>query len=290
MNRRRAVRLKAVLFALGALLLAGRQGARASDNPYFVTYDHWLEEPGNLEVELSATGGVPRTGQKAFVAPYLELEYGAASWWTANLYLEGQHTSGDSTIFTGWRLENRFRPFPAIGHAVPIFYLEYEHINEGSRIFKEIVGHAPDFDEPNSVLRKETVDEIEGRLILATDTHGWNLAGNLVFEKNLTENEELEFGYSLAASHRLVETHNTECLFCLDALKAGVELYGGLGTAGNAGFRDTSQYVAPGLSWQIGDETSLRLQTAFGLTDGSRPALLRLGLAYEFEDIGPSLK
>src|SRR5256885_10134847 len=42
-----------------------------------VTYDHHLEEAGNLEIGISNTTGVPRTGERAFFAPYLELEYGA---------------------------------------------------------------------------------------------------------------------------------------------------------------------------------------------------------------------
>src|SRR5947209_7811708 len=91
------------------LLAAGALSAVAQERPYFVTYDHQLEEAGNLEIAPSATIGVPRRGQRAYFAPYVEFEYGITGWWTTELYLEGQSTRGDSTIFTGWRLEHRFR-------------------------------------------------------------------------------------------------------------------------------------------------------------------------------------
>ena len=66
------------------------------ESPYFVTYDHHMEEPGNLEIETSTTMGIPRSGQKFFVAPYAEFEYGLTGRWTTELYLEGAATAGDS--------------------------------------------------------------------------------------------------------------------------------------------------------------------------------------------------
>src|SRR5436190_13693828 len=84
--------------------------AVAQERAYFVTYDHYLEEPGNLEIALASTSGFPRGRGYAYVAPWLELEYGITGWWTAELYLEGVATRGQGSGFTGWRWENRFRP------------------------------------------------------------------------------------------------------------------------------------------------------------------------------------
>src|SRR4030081_880219 len=95
----------ATLFVAGTVF-----AVPAQESPNFVTYDHHLEERGDLEVAVSSTVGIPRQGQPAFVAPYAELEYGMTDWWTSALYLEGLSRRHDSTIFTGWRLENRFRP------------------------------------------------------------------------------------------------------------------------------------------------------------------------------------
>ena len=45
----------------------------------------------------------------AFVANAMEFEYGVKGWWTTELYLDGQSTYSESSVFTGWRWENRFR-------------------------------------------------------------------------------------------------------------------------------------------------------------------------------------
>src|SRR5690349_5247617 len=86
------------------LLLAATRTTFAQESPFFVTYTHHMEEPGNLDIETSSTSGIPRTGQRFYSAPYIELEYGVTARWTSELYLEGQSTRGDSTVFTGWRL------------------------------------------------------------------------------------------------------------------------------------------------------------------------------------------
>jgi len=91
-----------------ALLLGVPSRLHAQESPYMVTYDHYLEEPGSLEVEYFSTLGTQRGGHD-FHAAWLEFEYGAKAWWTTELYLDGQTTFGDSTVFTGFRWENRFR-------------------------------------------------------------------------------------------------------------------------------------------------------------------------------------
>src|SRR6202007_2830852 len=97
------------LFAVLLTLVATLTLANAQESPYIVTYDHYLEEPGNLEVEYFSTFGTQRGGND-FHAFWTELEYGATAWWMTELYLEGQTTLQESTIFTGLRFENRIRP------------------------------------------------------------------------------------------------------------------------------------------------------------------------------------
>src|SRR5882672_4020153 len=100
-----------ILLVTPFLLLFSCPGSFAQESPFFVTYTHHMEEPGNLDVEVSSTAGVPRSGQKAYFAPYLELEYGLTARWTSEIYLEGESTWGDSSVFTGWRWENRYKLF-----------------------------------------------------------------------------------------------------------------------------------------------------------------------------------
>ena len=116
--------MRSVFFLL-ALALA--LPLHAQEN-YFVTYSHELEEPGNLEIEAKSVTGAPKDGN-AFVATALEFEYGVKTWWTSELYLDGQITAGESTVFTGFRWENRVRPLLSEHWINPILYFEFEDIN-----------------------------------------------------------------------------------------------------------------------------------------------------------------
>src|SRR5262249_23653315 len=97
--------------------------AFAQGGPYIWTYDHHLEEPDNLEIEYFSTFGTQQGGND-FHAFWLEIEYGVRAWWTTELYLDGQHTFNDSTLFTGFRWENRIRPLRAEHFINPVFYIE----------------------------------------------------------------------------------------------------------------------------------------------------------------------
>src|SRR3974377_379872 len=81
--------------------------AVAAEGPFFITYTHQMEEPGNLEITARNLTGKPQDGSQ-FLGSALELEYGVKGWWTSELYLDGQTTGNDSTLFTGYRWENRF--------------------------------------------------------------------------------------------------------------------------------------------------------------------------------------
>jgi hypothetical protein len=262
----------------------------AQESPYFVTYNHHMEEPGNLDIEFSSTTDVPRSGQRFYFAPWTELEYGVTARWTAELYLEGQSTWQDSTIFTGWRLENRFRPMKREHWVNPVLYLEYESINEADRIQKELEGGAPDISSPNSSLRAIKDRELETKLILSSDVHDWNLAGNFVVTKNFSQNAGVEFGYSFGLSRPLATmASGSNCRFCRENFSAGIEIYGALGSSLGFGLKDTAQYAAPVFAWLISDNSTLRFSPGFGLTHESSPVLFRFGYGYEISGIGSKL-
>src|SRR5215831_1249202 len=138
----------------------------AQESPYLVTYDHYLEEPGNLEVEYFSTFGTQR-GAGDFIADWTELEYGATAWWTTELYLDGQSTFNDSTIFTGFRWENRVRLLKTEHIINPVLYFEYEQISEADKIMKEVEGHdvASDHATPNALARQGLNHELEFKLL-----------------------------------------------------------------------------------------------------------------------------
>ena len=266
------------LFALLVILLCPMLialGAFAQEAPYFVTYSDDMEDRGDLEIAVQNTLGVPQHNLPVYTAPLLEMEYGARSWWTSGLYLEGQWTSGDSTIFTGWRFENRFRPLKGEHRINPVLYFEYENINEADRIQKEIVGHADLSPASNAELRRGVARELETKLILSSDVRDWNLAENFIVEKNLTQNEGFEFGYALGVSRAVSKR-----------LDAGVEMYGGLGSTHQFGLSQTAHYLAPGISWKPTHASTFRFSPAFGITGLSQTLFLRFGYSYEVEDFG----
>src|SRR5215470_17651629 len=216
-----------VLFVLILTALSIPNSAGAQENPYFVAYDHYLEEPGNLEIEYFSTFGTHRGGND-FHAYWMEFEYGATAWWTTEFYLDGQSTFGDTTIFTGTRWENRFRPLKREHFINPILYVEYERKNGADKILKEGEGHdvEADFLTKNSVARHEIINEMEFKLILSSTFKGWNFTENTLAAKNLS-NESWEFGYALGTSRPLaLKASANRCTLCPQNFIAGVEMYG----------------------------------------------------------------
>jgi hypothetical protein len=264
---------------------------KAGEGPYFITYDHHLEEPGNLELGFNSSVGKPRNGNP-HLASWTELEYGTKGWWTTEVYLEGQSTRHDSTIFTGFRLENRFRLLMREHRVNPVLYVEFENINAASKTMQEVVGFDSQFDhaEPNGISRGEKEREIETKLILGSEFKGWNISENLIFEKNLA-NAPWEFGYAVGANRPLaLAASSRSCDFCRENFRAGVELYGGLGDAHNITMAGTSQYVAPVLSWELSNGTSFRISPTFGMTPNSHKFLFRFGVAHELGGFGRRLR
>jgi hypothetical protein len=250
-----------------ACVLGAAIDAEAQERPYFVTYNDRLETPGELEVSVLSTIGDVKESPNYF-APWIEIEYGVARRWTAELYLEGVAMHKDASAFTGWRLENRFRPFAGDHFLNPVLYIEYENVNEASRIQKEIVGEGSQSRDPLGQLLHEHAHELEGRLIVSKYFRDWEVAGNAILEKNLSEDEGLEYGYAASASKRFGH------------LTAGLEVYGGLGVS-NPEFEQTRHFVAPILAWRLTKGSVVKGSVGFGVTDASERYLVRLGYSID---------
>jgi hypothetical protein len=265
------------------LVLCGRVAtASAQEGPYFVTYTHYLEEPGNVEIALANTTGIPKNGHSVYNAPWLELEYGFTGWWTGELYLEGVTTSRDGNAFTGWRWENRFRPLRGEHRINPVLYVEYESINEASRIQKEIVGSGGIAYEPIAALRGHHAHELEAKLILSSVVGAWNVSENIIFEKNLSADEGVELGYSVGVSRPLgTLASGTTCHLCAENFLAGVEAYGGLGSTVAFAKDQQRHYVAPVVAWHVNDRSTIKASVGLGLTETSDRYLVRMAWSYE---------
>jgi hypothetical protein len=268
------------------LLSVCTQRSLAQEPPYLVTYSDALEEPGNLEVAMKGVQASPKNGN-AFASATLELEYGAKGWWTTELYLSGQTTQNDSTIFTGFRWENRVRPLLRHHFINPVLYMEFEDISHADRSLLEIVGHdsISDLVVPNAQGRKTVEREMELKLILSSDAKGWNISENFIAEKNLS-NEPWEFGYALGISRPLASKANSRpCFFCRQNFAAGAEMYGGLGDRYSFGWKETSQYLGPTVSFDIPKGPTVTFSPSFGLNANSVGVLYRFKVSYEIQQI-----
>jgi hypothetical protein len=268
------------------LIFAGCRTAHAQlEQPYFVTYSSTLEEPGNLEIENQNIAAGPKNAN-GFFAPTIELEYGLTAWWTTEGYIQGQATNHDSSVLTGFRFENRFRPIPRELWINPVIYVEYENVNKADKSYLEITGNTSSqtLEVPNALLRKELERSIEAKLILSSNVKGWNISENIISEKAVNEAESWEFGYALGASRPLgLRASARRCAFCLQNWGVGAELFGGLGTRYNFGLGQTEQYAGPTVALNTPSGLTYKFSPEFGLNDNSVGVLWRFGVSYEIQ-------
>lgn len=277
--------------ALYLVLFFGCFGAQRvwaqQEPPYFVTYSSVMEEPGNLEIENQNVAAAPKNAN-AFFAPTVEFEYGTTAWWTTEFYLQGQKTANDSAVFTGFRVENRFRPIPRELWVNPVLYVEYENMNDADKSFLEVVGNdsIQTVQEPNAVLRADTEREVEGKLILSSQAKGWNFSENVIAEKVVNGADPWEFGYALGAARPLRLTASGRlCTVCLKNVAAGAEMFGGLGTTAGFGLHQTSHYAGPVVALTTPQGWTYKFGPEFGLNDNSAGVLWKFGASYEIEQV-----
>ncbi|HEY3618798.1 MAG TPA: hypothetical protein VGK96_18460 [Candidatus Sulfotelmatobacter sp.] len=276
---------RAFLFVFAAIVVAATLSCKlqAQEN-YFVTYSQELEEPGNLEIAAKSVTGSPKEGNP-FVATALEFEYGLKTWWTTEVYLDGQTTAGESTVFTGFRLENRMRPLLREHWINPVLYFEFEDINGADKVLLEVVGRDTRADFLTRNNRREKKREAELKLILSSNFKGWNVSENIIAEKNFA-GTPWEFGYAVGASRALALAVSAKpCKFCRENFALGAEMYGGLGDRYSFGLAGTSHYLGPVATWNIPRGPTLRLSPNFGLNRYSDGFLFRFMLSYEIEQV-----
>ena len=281
----------------GGLLFAGSAlfgwfHCAAADHPFFVTYTTQMEEPGTLEIENRSVAGHPKGGN-AFVGSLVEFHYGVTTWWTTEFYIDGQTTRNESTIFTGYRWENRFRVLPHNYWITPVLYVEYENLSGADKTLIDVVGHevVADLTVPNDEARRETERVLELKLLLTSYHGAWSISENFISEKVLNSPRPWGFGYAFGTYRPLgLKAKPARCSFCPENFLAGVEVYGGLGTVKSFGLAHTSHYIGPCVAWAIGRGTSVKLSPSLGLTGTSARWLLRFGMVFEIKEVGRSLR
>jgi hypothetical protein len=269
-------------FTVFAVLAIGCCHMRAAEGPYLVTYTHQMEEQGNLDLETRSVLSKPSGGNR-FLGAATEFEYGVLGWWTTEIYLDGQTTAKDSTLFTGFRWENRFRLTKREHWINPVLYLEFEDINGADKALLEVVGHDGEADllDSNSSARHEKKRELEGKLLLGSNWRGWNFSENVIVEKNVAH-RPWEFGYAMGFYRALSSAARPDnCNLCRENFRVGAEAYGGLGDTQTLTLRDTSHYIGPTVEWTLASGTTFKVEPSFGVSGSSIPFLLRFGISYE---------
>src|ERR1700730_9212508 len=274
-------------FSLFLFLLLFGAAARGQEPPYFVTYSDALEEPGNLEIAYKGIKASPKTSN-TFNSGTLELEYGVNGWWTTEVYLNGQITQNDSTVFTGFRWDNLVRPFLRHHFINPVLYAEFENINGADGSFLQVLNHdsISDVRATNADGRADKKREMELKLILSSNTRGWNISENFISEKKLNQSGPWEFGYALGVSRPLtLSAGRNACLFCRENFVAGLELYGGLRTTDSFCLSGTSHYLGPNILFNFPKGPSIGFEPSFGENANSGGVLWRFKVSYEIEQI-----
>ncbi len=116
--------------------------------------------------------------------------------------------------------------------------------------------------------------ELEFRPILSRDVGRFSIDLNPAFELPTVSEERrtLEFNYGARVYYRLSR-----------ALVPGIEFFGGIGQIRDIdGPREQEHYVFPVVYGRLGRGLKMVAGPGFGLTRGSDPVILKLGVEYEF--------
>ncbi|NOZ26300.1 MAG: hypothetical protein GXO94_09465 [Nitrospirae bacterium] len=258
------------------LLLSG--AAYGGNGANFVLYNHHTADTGELEVMFMTDIGQEPDGTR-YTSQMVEFEVGVTDRWTSEFMIEGQVTSGEGGYnFTGFRWENRYRPFEYGTFLNPVFYMEYESLAEDTKYLMEVSGRE-DAAEREKARPRERV--LETRLILGRDiTPRLDMAVNWLNESDL-DTGVTSFGYAAGLNYRLFGRgpagHARDVVF-------GLELFGGLGDSDKGITADpgvTQHYLSPNLMIRLSGDLTVRFGGAIGLTDVSQD-LARFALGYEF--------
>ncbi len=284
-----------------ALLLSG--AARAGNGANFVLYDHHLAKKGETEINLYNDVSNIGSGEEDYAAQLVEFEYGVTAYWTTAFYLEGDHVDGEEYEFGGWRFENRLRLFEEATILNPVLYAEYEDVRSAHRYLLTVAGRtdtAEEEEEGETELREEAEEEteraLETRLILGHDfSDRFNVAFNWINETNV-KTGKWEFGYAAGLNYVFYEAGTSEGDKAPEVAPAGDW---GLekADAGDRALRrarrfparldarpdSTEQYLGVNLLGEWENHLHFGIGGAFGLTDDSENAILRLTAGYEFE-------
>ena len=289
----------AIMGALtGALPAFAPATAIAGNGANFVLYNQHTEEKGETEIEFYSDFSNVGRDEKNYTAQLVEVEYGVTDLWTTALYLEGVKISGQDYDFGSFRFENRVRLFSQPTLLNPVLYAEYEQKQPESQFIRSVVGRVDDEGVGEGDGEEKTEHELETKLILGHDlSDRLNVAFNWINEVKF-DNGVWSFGYAAGLNYAVFKSAGEDegeepgsevtrsDVWDVEKVTLGVEFYGGLGDSVRGLTFDadkTQQYAGINLQAEFENHVHLGVGGAFGLTDESEDAILRLTAGYEFE-------
>ena len=273
------------LMALG--LLRESQRCAAQEPPYFVTYSHAMEEPGNLEVEFKGTQAAPKN-DNAFGGGDGGVRVRREGVVDDRGVPERADDGERQHDLHGLSLGEPFSSAAggALDQSGSCISSTRTSTRRTGAFWRSWATTAwQDLLLTNAQARSDVEREMEMKLILSSNAKGWNFSENFITEKKHETSEPWEFGYAVAASRPLsLRAGARECAFCRENFAAGAEMYGGLGTTDSFGLKETSHYVgADWWRWNIPRGPTIQFSPSFGLNDNSMKVLWRVGVQYEFQ-------
>ncbi|MHB1947895.1 MAG: hypothetical protein ACYCQI_07270 [Gammaproteobacteria bacterium] len=261
-------------------------------NPYFTAFNTPLEKHSLMLMALPDFQ-VAQFGSNYFTG-MLMAQYGITSQLTVGIMAEGQKINGMPATFGGMRYNAYFHLFRDDRLLNLTLYGEYEDLN-GAALYKmEVAGFGPgDLMEPLALARSTSVRTFEQRVIVYHDWDRLNATFNFIRETALQSPHGSDYGYAfglfinpswMSGSMAGMASMNTPPALSISRLGYGLEMMGALGDNKRFGFywSDQQQYLGPIISYAISSKSSIRFETAFGLSKVSDPLILRLGLSYMF--------
>lgn len=267
------------VFAILPSLVYGGNGAN------FVLYNHHTAEAGEMEIMLMTDFAQEADGTR-YTAQMVEFELGVTDRFTTEFMIEGQTTEGDSSyLFTGFRLEGRYRLFEYGTFLNPVIYFEYEDLSEDTKYLMEVAGRE-DAAPQNKARPRERI--LESRFIIGHDfNEGFDISANWLNESDL-DTGVTHFGYAAGINYVIPAFskggHMEDDKEGHKKVTFGLELFGALGDSDKGITADpdiTAHYLAPNFKIHRGKKLMVKLGGAIGLTDVSQD-LFRLALGYEF--------
>lgn len=284
--------LKILCAGLLGAALPGSSRAQMSMTPYFTAINASLEKSALMvmvlpDFQLARFGG-------NFFSGMLMVEYGLASRLTVGVMVEGQKIGGLPVTYGGLRFNAYFHLFRDDRWLNLTLYGEYENLN-GAALYKmEVAGFGPeDLMEPLAIARHTAVRTFEQRVIVYRDWGRLNATFNFIRETALQAPYGSDYGYALGVfikpsgmtgSMAGMDDMPAPPALSLSRMGYGLEMIGALGNNRRFGlfWNEEQHYLGTVLTYDVSSRCSVRVETAFGLSDVSDPFVLRLGVGYMF--------